>query len=165
MLYIAKSLGALNFSALMQVYTQGNYENAKELWPELSEGQGILRAEQEFYQYLREVFFATEGAIYAIWLENSKYISALRLEPYKDGLLLEALETAPEFRRQGYGRQLVMEVLSQIKPQKVYSHVSKNNTASLNLHKSCGFQCVQEYAVYIDGSVNRRAATMCYEGQ
>ena len=48
MLYIAKSLRDLNFGALMEVYREGNLENAKEFWPELPQGQGILWAEQEF---------------------------------------------------------------------------------------------------------------------
>lgn len=163
MLYIAKVLRDLNFGALMEVYREGNLENAQEFWPELPQGQGILRAEQEFYQYLREDFFSTDGAVYALWQENEKYISALRLEPYRDGLLLEALETAPEYRRRGYAGRLILAVLSQLQPKKVYSHVSKQNTASLSVHEKCGFQRILDYAVYIDGSVNQRAVTMCYE--
>lgn len=163
MLYIAKSLRDLNFGALMEVYREGNLENAKEFWPELPQGQGILWAEQEFYQYLREDFFSTDGGVYALWQENEKYISALRLEPYRDGLLLEALETAPEYRRRGYAGRLILAVLSQLQPKKVYSHVSKQNTASLSVHEKCGFQRILDYAVYIDGSVNQRAVTMCYE--
>ena len=102
MLIIAKSFKELSFSKLMEVYLEGNLENGNELWPELSEGEQLIYAEQEFYQYLTKVFFPTHQAVYAIWEEKGKYVSALRLEPFKDGLLIEALETAPEERQKGY---------------------------------------------------------------
>ena len=101
------------------------------------------------------------GSVYAIWVEKDVYVSALRLEPYEDGLLLEALETAPAYRRKGYAEKLMRAVQMEF-PQKIYSHVSKKNTASLAVHKKCGFRQVLDYAKYIDGSVVRNAVTLCY---
>ena len=161
MLVIAKSLGALNFGQLMAVYEQSNRENGAEFWPDLSEGQQILRVEQDFYQYLRECFFTTEGAVYALWSPAGEYVSALRLEPYQDGLLLEALETAPGQRRKGYAADLITAVLQMVGETKVYSHVSKRNTASLRTHEKCGFHRVLEHAVYADGSVLTTSCTFC----
>lgn len=161
MLYIARSLGQLEFSQLMTVYEEGNLENAEELYPELSKGQALLRAEQDFYQYLRESFFKTQGAYYAIWQENGCYVSALRMEPYRDGVLLEALETHPQYRRQGFAEKLIRVVLPMEK--KIYSHVGKRNAASLAVHKKCGFQRISEQAAYIDGSVNDKCCTLCFE--
>ena len=161
MLQLATKLQELNVSQLMAVYEEGNRENGSILYPELPEGQQILRAEQSFYEYLREGFFPVEGAVYALWVENGRYVSALRLEPYADGLLLEALETAPEQRRKGYAEKLIRAVLEQF-PQKIYSHVSKKNTASLMVHQKCGFCQILDYAKYIDGSVLRTAVTLCY---
>ena len=163
MMRIFKSLGQLPFGRLMEVYAEGNLENAKEFWPELSESQQMLRAEQEFYQYLREVFFSTPGAAYYIWENERKPVCALRLEPYRDGLLLEALETHPMHRRQGYAKMLVKAVLEAVGDQKVYSHVGKRNIASLRTHVSCGFRRVSEQAVYADGSVNDHCATLLYK--
>lgn len=160
MLHIARSMAQLNFSRLMDVYIEGNRENAADLYPDLPEGQGLLQAEQDFYQYLRQVFFAVPGAYYAILRENGEYVSALRIEPYKDGVLLAALETAPCHRNKGHAEQLVRAVLS--KEKKVYSHVSKNNGASLRVHEKCGFARIWEQAVYIDGSVNGKCCTLCY---
>lgn len=160
MLHIAKSLRELDFSALMEVYIAGNQENAEERYSDLPEGQGLLQAEQDFYQYLWEVFFATPGAFYAIWQENGRYVSALRLEPYKDGLLLEALETAPDKRRKGYAEALIRSILSG--RGKIYSHVHKRNAPSLRIHEKCGFRRISENAAYIDGSVNDRCCTLCY---
>ena len=163
MLILAQSIRDLSFSKLMGVYIEGNLENAEEFYPDLPEGQKLMQAEQDFYQYLNEVFFRTSGAVYAIWEEQGAYVSALRLEPYRDGLLLEALETAPSRRRQGCGVQLIKAVQEQFPNQRIYSHVSKKNAASLRVHEKCGFRRISEYAVYIDGSVNRRACTLCWE--
>lgn len=161
MLVLADKLNKLNFAQLMEVYAEGNEENGEDMWPELNREQRLLRAEQAFYQYLAEVFFPVPGAVYAIWEENGTYVSALRLEPYEDGLLLEALETAPQYRCRGYGEKLIRAVQDAF-PQKIYSHVSKRNVPSLAIHKKCGFQQVLDYAKYIDGSVARNAVTLQY---
>lgn len=163
MLTIIKTMKDLDFRQLMSVYEEGNRENGAEFYPDLSEGQQILRAEQDFYQYLRECFFKTQGAFYALWLEGEKYISALRLEPYQDGFLLEALETAPDHRRKGYAGKLIQAVQSLPEIGKIYSHVHKKNTASLKTHESCGFRRILDHAVYIDGSVQTNSSTYCYE--
>lgn len=163
MLFLAENMSSFTFSKLMDVYVEGNLENGQDLWPELTQNEKLLRAEQAFYQYLNEDFFKTTGAVYAIWEENGAYISALRLEPYQDGLLLEALETAPEFRKRGYAFELIEAVKSEF-PGKIYSHVGKRNIASLRTHEKCGFQRVLDHAVYIDGTVARNAYTLCYDG-
>lgn len=158
MLHIARAMKELNFGALMELYAEGNRENAVERYPELPPGQALAQAEQDFYQYLREVFFTVPGAYYAIWIADGKYVSALRLEPYKDGLLVEAVETAPEQRKKGYAEMLLRTALP---AQKIYSHVHKKNIPSLRLHEKCGFLRISEQAVYIDGSVNSRCCTFC----
>lgn len=159
MLLIAKSLKDLDFRQLMNVYEEGNLENARESFSQLPLGQAVLEAEQDFYGYLKDSFFATPGAFYGIWTEDRKYVSALRLEPYRDGWLVEAVETAPSQRRKGYAAVLMAQVLTYLGQGKVYSHVHKANTASLGLHRRCGFCRICDRAVYIDGSVNNRCAT------
>ena len=161
MLCLVDKLNKLNFAQLMEVYAEGNEENGEEIWPELPKEQRLLRAEQAFYQYLAEVFFREAGAVYALWQAEGVYVSALRLEPYQDGLLLEALETAPDQRRKGYAEQLLRAVQDAF-PQRIYSHVSKKNVPSLAIHKKCGFVQVLDYAKYIDGSVARNAVTLQY---
>lgn len=161
MLYIANWLKDLDFRQLMDVYEEGNLENAAELWPEEPRGQQLLLAEQSFHQYLRECFFSTENACYCVWIVDGKYVSALRLEPYQDGLLLEALETKPDRRRKGYAEALVNAVLSEVGETKVYSHVGKRNTASLKTHVKCGFRQILDHAVYADGSVMTNHCTFC----
>lgn len=151
MLFIARSMKELNFSQLMAVYAESNGQKE----------EGMLAAEQDFYQYLRESFFKTPGAYYAVWLSEGKYVSAFRMEPYKDGVLLEGLETVPNQRRKGFAQMLMCAVLPREK--KVYSHVSKRNIPSLKVHEKCGFRRISEQAVYIDGSVDGKCCTLCFE--
>lgn len=164
MLLIYDHLKDLSFSKLMTVYEEGNKENGEELWPDMEESRRILRAEQEFYQYLRQVFFPTANARYFVWEESGDYVSALRLEPYRDGLLLEALETAPTMRKRGYAVKLIRAVQEFCPGAKIYSHVSKRNVASLKTHEDCGFRRIAENAVYSDGSITSRSCTLCWEG-
>lgn len=163
MLILARRMADVFFSNLMEVYIEGNTENGNERYPDLSDGEKLLQAEQDFYQYLTDVFFRTTGAVYAVWEEKGRYISALRLEPYRDGLLLEALETRPDMRRRGYAENMIHAVLAHFSDRCIYSHVNKRNVPSLKLHEKCGFQRISENAVYIDGSVNDYCCTLCCE--
>ena len=161
MLYIAEKMKDLDFRQLMDVYEEGNLENAAEFFPYEPKEQWLLLAEQSFHQYLKECFFRTEGALYCVWIEKGVYVSALRLEPYQDGVLLEALETKPDQRNKGYAVALVTEVLRFAQDKKVYSHVGKRTKASLRTHEKCGFRRILEHAVYADGSVFTNCCTMC----
>ena len=160
MLLIAKRLEELDFSALMDIYLEGNLEKAEEY----GDG-GLLRAEREFYDYLREDFFRQENAFYAVWTESGTYVSALRMEPHRDGWLLQALETAPDHRNKGYAKILLGSVLDLMEETLVYSHVSKRNEASLRSHYACGFRKYLDHVVYLDGSVTNRGFTLKYDGR
>lgn len=165
MLIIAKSLGELSFGSLMEIYEEGNRENGSELYPQEPELRQIALAEQDFYDFLRNDFFSREGSRYFVLTEQGKYVSALRLEAYRDGLLLEALETAPWARRRGFATALICQVQELLREEyrgPVYSHVSNHNAASLAVHYRCGFQKISDCAVYLDGSVNRRSQTLCW---
>ena len=151
-LRIFRDLRHLQFSKLLDVYSESLYSACHS-------NQKRLDAEQDFYAYLR-VFF--QSGFYAVWEEDDRYISALRLEPYQGGLLLEAVETAPDFRKQGFAKKLLNAVLEYIREKEtfpVYSHVAKDNLPSLGLHKACGFTRIAEFAVYIDGSVRQNSCT------
>lgn len=163
MLHIIKSIRELNFGALMSVYAEGNLENGQDRWPEEPPMRQLQLAEEGFYEYLRYDFFDAPGSFYAVWEEKGKWVSALRMEPFQDGMLLEALETAPEHRGNGYAENLIRSVLDRLEPCKVYSHVGKTNAASLRVHEKCGFCRISERAVYIDGSVNAYCCTLLYE--
>lgn len=143
MLKIITSMSQLDTQQLMAVYRESNQENGSIFFPDPSTDEQLLRAEDRFLDYLREDFFQQKDAFYCVWAPVGAYQAALRLEPYRDGLLLEALETKPDARRKGYATALLRSVLDHLRTtpyNKVYSHVAKNNVASLTVHKKCGFQ-------------------------
>lgn len=163
MLLIAKSLRELDFRQLMDVYEEGNRENAGQQYLQLPEGQGISEVEQDFYAFLKAEFFSVPGAFYATWTVDRRYVSALRMEPYRDGWLIEAVETKPDCRRKGYASSLMKAVFDVLQVGKVYSHIHKKNLPSQKLHEGLGFRRCADRAVYIDGSVNDRCATYLLE--
>lgn len=161
MLIIVRSIRQLQISQFMEIYRESNMENAAIFFPYDPPGVALTMAEQEFVRYLRDDFFKNSEAFYAIWTEENLWVSALRMEPYKDGFLLEALETHPDHRKKGYATSLIKAV-QQIVSAPIYSHVSKKNVSSLAVHKACDFHKLKEYAVYVDGSVSDQAFTMYY---
>ena len=147
MLKIIRSLSDLDTEQLLEVCKEDNLDA------------------EDLLSYLYDDFFRQKDAFYAVWAPQGQYKAALRIEPYADGLLLEALSTAPNERRKGYGYMLVAEVLqflSTLPYKVVYSHISKKNVPSLELHKKCGFQLFSDSAKYIDGTVTQKSCTMCY---
>lgn len=163
MLSVANDLRQLRFGDLMAVYAEGNRENGEEFYPNLPPEQQLFRAEQEFYTYLSDCFFREAGAAYYLWSEKGKYVSALRLEPYRDGLLLEALETHPDHRGRGFAKKLVRAVLETAEFDRIYVHISRKNAPSIAVHTACGFRKIFDYAVYADGSVLHSSDTYLYE--
>ena len=163
MLICAGTFRELDFDSLMEVYLEGNRENGEDLYPDESQERQMELAKRDFESYLRENFYAQDNACYWLWSEDGVYRSALRLEPYQDGLLLTALETHPQMRRRGFAEKLVKAALEYALNMTIYSHVSKKNIASLRTHEKCGFRKILDYAVYADGSVDDRCFTLCHE--
>lgn len=149
MLIIVQSMRELAFGKLMEVYQEPS-------------GTVSLRAEQELFRYLNDCFFRTPGAVYCIWQEGERYASALRLEPYRDGTLLAALQTTPDCRGRGYAGELIRAVLTWQKAHgggRIYSHIANRNAPSIAVHDKCGFRKIADYARYLDGSVTWQAGT------
>lgn len=162
MLILFDSLAEIDFRQLMDVYEEGNRKSGQENYPKQPENLQILYAEQDFYAYL-ELFFQEPSAQYAIWIADGRYAAALRLERYNDGLLINALETAPQLRKQGFAKNLILSVLDDLRCRGsgvLYSHVMKNNIPSLHVHRSCGFCMQSDQAVYLDGTVRFDSCTL-----
>lgn len=153
----------MDIHMLLELYRESNIQRAREIrWCDKPSDRLDI-VEDEFLEYLRTDFFASQGAFYAVWQERDLYVSALRVEPFDDGVLVEAVETHPQYRRKGFAKRLIKEVLAMVdKKYPVYSHVHKNNTASVGLHISCGFQYYLPHAKYIDGTITSNAYTMKY---
>ena len=152
MLITIRRFEDFNFPALMALYREGNEENGAIFYPLEPLQTQLALAEQAFRTYLANDFFSKENVRYCIWHEGETYLSALRLEPFRDGLLLEALETHPDHRRKGYAKQLIRSVFSQLPTgTRIYSYVDKENVPSLAAHFACGFSILLDHAVQPDG--------------
>ncbi len=160
MLLIYRKMLDIDFSQLMDVYSETISQLGRRDYPDLDEFERRFLTEQDQYQYLLDCISC--GVICAVWSSEGRYGAALRLEPYNDGYLLTALETAPGMRRKGYAEALVRGVLNAFPNSPIYSHVSCSNKASNALHKKCGFSQYLDYAVYLDGSVTTQAVTYVY---
>lgn len=163
MLKLVKSPRDLPPRGLMDIYLEDNQAAGAEDYPHQPPARQLQLAEEDFWQYLSQVFFPTPGAVYALWEAEGRPVSALRLEPYRDGLLLEGLATRPDFRRRGCAGALIGAVQALPEVERLYAHVEKRNRPSLAVHKQCGFRVTAEYARYIDGSVDPHACTLVWE--
>ncbi len=144
MLLVVRSMNQLRFEELARLYGCDR------------------RQEADLFDYLQQVFFRTEGALYCLWQVDGVYRCALRLEPYEDGLLLTGLETPPTHRRKGYATALLTQTLQYLQkqgPVTIYSHIYHCNKASVSLHLRCGFRMMKDCAAFLDGSVSAMAGT------
>ena len=162
MLKIINSFRQLDMNAIYSIYADSLAQNGKQEYPCLSENEQYLCARQDLYRYLQSSFFKTRGAFYALWELDGNCSSALRIEPYQDGVILTALQTAPNAQGKGFAKALVKAViayLAQDECTKIYSHIDDRNTASIAVHIACGFEKKLDHAVFLDGSYSQNAST------
>lgn len=161
MLKIATTTQQIDFSQIKNVYQQSLEEDGDRLYDFLPKYQRLNESEQDFYQYVM-YFLKQRGCFYAIWVTEGIYRSAVRVEPYKDGVLLTGLETAPDFRKMGYATALLEQTLGYLKNKSVktvYSHIDGNNKGSIAVHRKVGFDSILHYATFLDGSASVMAQT------
>lgn len=167
MLIRLESFKDVDREKLMGVYAQSNGENAEIMYPDEDRAAAVKKVEDGFMDFLRDGFYLREGNVYYVLEEDGEWKSALRLSLIEPGFYyLEALETRPDCRRQGYAAKLINAVLAELKGQGSFimrDCVSKTNTASLATHKKCGFVIDAEDGYdYLNGGVNERHYGMLY---
>ena len=161
MFQVITSVKQLNFGQLCNVYADELIRAGKLNYPNLNPNMQLLEAEQDFYYFLKS-FLRKMNEDCFVWQGDGLYQSALRIEPYKDGVILTGLQTAPESRRNGYAKALLENTLAYLSHAgitQVYSHIRNDNIPSRYLHLTAGFLKISDYAAYIDGSVDQRSAT------
>ena len=163
MLLIAKHISQINMTQLAYVYKESNRRQANEFRDDRPEGLRLLDAEMDLYEYLCE-FLRDRNSFCAIWLENDRYVAAVRIEPFLDGMLLSGLETASAERGKGIAGRLLHEVVIFLAGhgyKKVYSHIARHNYSSVSVHVRNGFVKSLDYARCVDGSILRSMDTYC----
>ena len=163
-----RDLSQIDGRKLMDLYGESNAENADYFYPDAADKAAALaRVETDFLAYIRDKFLQNEVNRYMVLAEDGAWVSALRLNDLGSGeYYIEALETHPACRRQGYGAALLDMMLDRLKetgPFRVRDCVSKKNTASLRTHEKCGFRAADTVGHdLLDGSVDERCFTMEY---
>lgn len=164
LLKILNRIADVDIRQVLDVYAETIQAVGKKDYPFESENLQILYAEQDFYHYLT-LYFKQEKPALAVCELAGRYVSALRLEQYCDGILISALETAPAVRGKAFAKLLVGGVIDWYKnndPQNLYAHVDRSNLSSIAVHRSCGFVATETQAVYLDGSLHPESVTYCY---
>ena len=126
---------ALDERKLMDVYAESNLENTDFFCPEEPDKEAAVRmVESGFLDFLKNEFFKEPEAICWALEEDGVWVSALRICRIPEGpYYLEALETRPDRRRQGYGVRLLSEVLDAMKaegPFRLCDCVGKNQAGA-----------------------------------
>lgn len=146
---------------MLQIITSAKELKFGELCSVYSDDLTTLQSEQDFYWFLMD-FMKSPDTFYAVWNIDGRYVSALRIEPYKDGVLLAGLHTKDGYRKKGYAETLIKNTFFYISEQgikKIYSHIRNDNISSVRVHQKCGFEKVSDCAVYIDGSVDWKSSS------
>lgn len=155
---------------LMEIYRQSNLENIPYFFPEEQDpARGLRRVEESFIDYLSRDFFQNPGNRYYVLSAGERWASAIRIFPVPEqpGVwYAEALETAPDLRRRGFGRKL-MELLclalAEEGPFTLTDSVSRTNAASLAFHEALGFEIWRDPAQCpLNGRTNPRSLGLGY---
>lgn len=152
MIRVAESLRDIDFSKLTELYEQDIEDERRRSYPYLDICEGRIQTENDLYGYLKDCFFKESEGRYFVNIAQGRYASAVRLEAYKDGFLLNALMTQERYRRKGYASVLLAYVLSSSN-RPIYSHIHRKNRASIKIHEKFGFIKLLDHAVLLDGSV------------
>lgn len=159
MITLAFSTRDLSLDELCSVYEEQIAQQGAIRWKSFDSEKQILFSQKEFIDSVYDFFFLHIGG-YAIWQEEH-YVCAMRFENYRDGFLISCLETAPQYRRNGFAERLVRDfiVVANEQNKPIYSHIAKGNIASIRLHQKCGFRECSNFAVLLDGTVSSRYST------
>ena len=92
--------------------------------------------------FLRE-FIREPGQLILVETDGDQWVSALRAVEYRPGVwFMEAVETAPDRRGQGFGKRLLTHTAERLTPfgaKRIECIIHPENTASQRLHAACGF--------------------------
>lgn len=146
---------------LFLVYEEDIHKHGIENYSWMDGNLRILEAEQDTYSYYKD-FLSQVGTLCCIWNLDGEYVSALRIEPYRDGALISGLATCPKYRKRGYAYHLVESTVDYLREcgiKRLYSHIRNDNIPSIKVHEKCGFVKIKDTASFIDSSADIYSGT------
>ncbi len=162
----------LDFPKLMEIYRAGNLIAVPRVFPDEKDLEaGLRRLEEMFFAFYRDEFFRGPGNLCCVLTDGDLWASTVRLIPVpgrRNTWYAEALATKAELLRRGYASALYRELflrLAQNGDFLLLGSVKRGNSASLALHRRCGFEICPPPAVSpLNGTVNPNAFGLRYRG-
>lgn len=146
MIEIVKKINKEIVKNLYAIYTESMQENLQ---------NGQYRNMQEMlcdYEVFLKDFTAKPNQLVIVENQNDVWVSALRaIETKPSHWHIEAVETRPDSRQQGYGKKLLKHTLEYLTKRGMKSadcSIAKSNIASKKLHTHCGFVCTNQSPNY-----------------
>ncbi|MGN1075121.1 MAG: GNAT family N-acetyltransferase, partial [Eubacteriales bacterium] len=98
---------------------------------------------KESYASFLKDFIEQEGRLVLVETVDGQWVSGLRaIETNPGKWFIEAVETMPEYRHNGYGRMLLLDTIALLRTRNAKTLeciIAENNAASIKLHSGCGF--------------------------
>lgn len=140
MLVVVRAVDDDVVSRLFNVYA----ESMSDLSCDFSSEEEMRSSYREFL----EGFVSEDGHLVLVEEDVGVWKSGLRAVSCDDGRwFVEAVETDPGARRQGYGRLLLLHTADHLRAlgaREMTCCISESNVASRRLHESCGFLATGE---------------------
>jgi len=113
---------------------------------------------KDYFEFISDFLSSEEfNQFIAAYRVDRKIVSALRIIEMESGVWLEeALETAPECRRNGYSFKLVEKLIESVRERNgkvIVANIGRSNKASRNLHIKLGFRETTKLAIDESGNV------------
>lgn len=152
---------------LLYIYEESNNEFLKKnyinKYSSEIEAQNTLIS--DYNKFLKE-FQSDQKRYICVWEEQGVYRSGLRLINLGNGIwFLEALETSPNDRNNGYGKLLLNSIIEYLKTydaKKLECLIGSTNIASQRTHESCGFIRTNLSPIDWDGAICKTAIKYIY---
>lgn len=154
-------------AGLLRIYAESNAKiyrkrYAKQYASDFEAWNALMR---DYTEFIWEFAAQDDRFIFALKEDNgwAAGLRVIRMEA--DDWYLEALETAPMFRRKGCAKQLLSQTIGYLRDlnaRSIISIVEKENKASRSLHEACGFTLTDRTAKDLEGNVIENCVSYQY---
>ena len=96
------------------------------------------------YDFIQDDSFFNEGMnnVYLL-IENGEFIGSVALK----GNEIDDLIVAPEHQNKGYGKQILLWALENIRSEKIILHVAEWNRKAISLYEKNGFEITETFEI------------------
>lgn len=168
MLKIIESMTEREVEKLLYVYSESNLEIMEDnyLRKHHSRDEAMNALVKDYKEFLSD-FIIQDNQLICVWEESSCYTTGLRLIDVGNGIwFIEALETAPNDRNNGYAKLLITDVIAYVQncnAQELACLINRNNKVSQVTHKSCGFIQTNLPPINWDKEIDKHSIKFVYK--